>query len=84
MNFNIVTLGCKVNQYESQAMREDLICNGYELSPDKDKADITIINSCTVTSVSDAKNRKNHKQNTPSKSKWYHYIDRMYASGLSG
>lgn len=58
MNFNIVTLGCKVNQYESQAMREDLICNGYELSTDKDKADITIINSCTVTSVSDAKNRK--------------------------
>lgn len=58
MNFNIVTLGCKVNQYESQAMRESMIKNGYVLSDDKDKADITIINSCTVTSVSDAKNRK--------------------------
>lgn len=58
MNFNIVTLGCKVNQYESQAMREDLLKNGFELSSDKDKADITVINSCTVTSVSDAKNRK--------------------------
>lgn len=58
MNFNIVTLGCKVNQYESQAMREDLIRHGYVLSEDKDTADITIINSCTVTSVSDAKNRK--------------------------
>ncbi len=58
MNFNIVTLGCKVNQYESQAMREDMIRHGYILSDDKDKADITIINSCTVTSVSDAKNRK--------------------------
>ena len=58
MNFNIVTLGCKVNQYESQAMREDMIKNGYILSADKSKADITIINSCTVTSVSDAKNRK--------------------------
>lgn len=58
MNFNIVTLGCKVNQYESQAMREDLIRHGYVLSKDKDTADITIINSCTVTSVSDAKNRK--------------------------
>ncbi len=58
MNFNIVTLGCKVNQYESQAMREDMIRNGYILSADKSKADITIINSCTVTSVSDAKNRK--------------------------
>lgn len=58
MNFNIVTLGCKVNQYESQAMREDLLKNGFELSENKDFADITIINSCTVTSVSDAKNRK--------------------------
>ncbi len=58
MNFNIITLGCKVNQYESQAMREALINHGYTLSEDKDKADITIINSCTVTSVSDAKNRK--------------------------
>lgn len=58
MNFNIVTLGCKVNQYESQAMREDLLRHGFELSDDKNIADITIINSCTVTSVSDAKNRK--------------------------
>lgn len=58
MNFNIITLGCKVNQYESQAMREALVNHGYTLSDDKDKADITIINSCTVTSVSDAKNRK--------------------------
>lgn len=58
MKFNIVTLGCKVNQYESQAMREDLLNNGFELSESKDYADITIINSCTVTSVSDAKNRK--------------------------
>ena len=55
MNFNIITLGCKVNQYESQAMREALLKHGYSLSDNKDKADITIINSCTVTSVSDAK-----------------------------
>ena len=58
MDFNILTLGCKVNQYESQAMREDLLRHGYLLSEDREKADITIINSCTVTSVSDAKNRK--------------------------
>lgn len=58
MNFNILTLGCKVNQYESQAMREDMLRHGYELSDNKDIADITIVNSCTVTSVSDAKNRK--------------------------
>lgn len=68
MKFNIVTLGCKVNQYESQAMREDLLNNGFELSESKDYADITIINSCTVTSVSDAKNRKiinKYRRNNP-------------------
>lgn len=58
MNFNIITLGCKVNQYESQAMREDLLKNGFELSEPNTPADITVVNSCTVTSVSDAKNRK--------------------------
>ncbi len=58
MNFNIITLGCKVNQYESQAMREMLENNGFTKSNDNNKADITIINTCTVTAVSDAKNRK--------------------------
>ena len=58
MDFNILTLGCKVNQYESQAMREDLLRHGFTLSTDKDRADVTVINTCTVTSVSDAKNRK--------------------------
>ena len=58
MNFNIITLGCKVNQYECQAMKETLFKAGFTLSENKDKADITIINTCTVTSVSDAKNRK--------------------------
>ena len=58
MNFNILTLGCKVNQYESQAMHEALISSGYIPSLDKDHADITVVNSCTVTSVSDSKNRK--------------------------
>lgn len=58
MNFNIITLGCKVNQYESQAMEEMLLRNGYFRSENPERADITVINTCTVTSVSDAKNRK--------------------------
>lgn len=58
MNFNIITLGCKVNQYESQAMSEMLLNNGFTQSENKDIADITIINTCTVTAVTDAKNRK--------------------------
>ena len=58
MTYNIITLGCKVNQYESQLMSEILKANGFILSDNKDKADITIINTCTVTAVTDAKNRK--------------------------
>lgn len=58
MTFNIITLGCKVNQYESQVMTEIMLKDGYILSVDKEKADIFIVNTCSVTSVSDSKNRK--------------------------
>ena len=47
-----------MNQYESQVMRENLIKSGYMPSDNKEIADITVINTCTVTSVSDSKNRK--------------------------
>ena len=55
MDFNIVTLGCKVNQYESEAMREDMLKNGFSSAENKDFADIFIINTCTVTSVAEKK-----------------------------
>ncbi len=58
MTFSIITLGCKVNQYESQAMTEIMIRDGYTLSHNNEKTDIFIINTCSVTSVSDSKNRK--------------------------
>jgi threonylcarbamoyladenosine tRNA methylthiotransferase MtaB len=58
MNFQIITLGCKVNQYESQVMTEIMLKSGFSLSENKDIADIFIVNTCTVTSVSDSKNRK--------------------------
>lgn len=57
MTFNIITLGCKVNQYESQLMFE-YMCEAGFAPVDDSSADITIINSCTVTSTSDSKNRK--------------------------
>lgn len=57
MTFNIITLGCKVNQYESQYMYESMISAGFVASNDN-LADIVIVNSCTVTSTSDSKNRK--------------------------
>ncbi len=52
------TLGCKVNQYETQEMREQLKKNGYEITDDENVADIFVINSCTVTSESDRKTRQ--------------------------
>ncbi|MFA5388240.1 MAG: tRNA (N(6)-L-threonylcarbamoyladenosine(37)-C(2))-methylthiotransferase MtaB [Candidatus Omnitrophota bacterium] len=56
--FCIKTFGCKVNQYESQMIREDFLKNGYVEADDINKADIYIINTCTVTSGSDSKSLK--------------------------
>ena len=58
MRVAIHTLGCKVNQYESQAMEEILTARGHTLVPFEDPADIYIVNSCTVTNFGDQKSRK--------------------------
>lgn len=50
MNFHIITLGCKINQYETQAITESLVRNGYSLLTEPDSAENIIINSCAVTS----------------------------------
>lgn len=52
------TLGCKVNQYETNAMIEKFINKKYEIVDFEDMADIYIINTCTVTNVSDRKSRQ--------------------------
>lgn len=52
------TLGCKVNQYETQEMREQLNKNGYQVTESEEEADIFVVNSCTVTSESDRKTRQ--------------------------
>jgi len=57
MKFKIITLGCKVNKYESEMMREKLISNNYIETFDND-ANIIIINTCSVTNMSDLKSRK--------------------------
>ena len=51
-------LGCKVNSYETEAMREALEENGYEIVDFGDKADVYIINTCTVTNMADRKSRQ--------------------------
>lgn len=52
------TLGCKVNQYETNAMIQQFQEHGYELVDFEEKADIYIINTCTVTNMSDKKSRE--------------------------
>ena len=58
MKIFIATLGCKVNQYESQAILEAFCRAGYEKTHSANEADVIIINSCTVTAESDKKVRK--------------------------
>ena len=62
MVFAFQTLGCKVNQYETQAMEEILLSRGHTLAPFEGEADVYIINSCTVTAVSDKKSRQTVRQ----------------------
>ena len=52
------TLGCKVNQYETNAMMQKLKEAGYEIVNFEQKADIYIINTCTVTNMADKKSRQ--------------------------
>ncbi len=56
--FATYTLGCKVNQYETQAIEGMFLERGYRLVPFDEKADLYIINTCTVTHISDRKSRQ--------------------------
>lgn len=58
MNIAFYTLGCKVNQYETQCMTELFCENGYVLAPSGAVPDVFVINSCTVTAESDRKTRQ--------------------------
>ncbi len=57
MKFGFFTLGCKVNQYETQAMEQLLAQQGHEIVPFDGDCDGYIINTCSVTAVADKKNR---------------------------
>ncbi|MDR1101250.1 MAG: tRNA (N(6)-L-threonylcarbamoyladenosine(37)-C(2))-methylthiotransferase MtaB [Clostridiales bacterium] len=52
------TLGCKVNAYETQRIMRDFMARGFEIVPFGEVADVYVINTCSVTSLSDAKSRK--------------------------
>ena len=56
--FAILSLGCKVNQYESQALSEELVRRGFVQVPFTQIADVYVVNTCTVTGMSDRKSRQ--------------------------
>jgi threonylcarbamoyladenosine tRNA methylthiotransferase MtaB len=58
MKVALTTLGCKVNHYETEAMRELFIKDGWEIVDFSDVADVYLINTCTVTQTSDMKSRQ--------------------------
>ena len=54
----LVTLGCKVNQYETQLVKEALFQNGYREAAEDESADLCVVNTCTVTATGDSKGRQ--------------------------
>lgn len=54
----IVNLGCKVNKYEADAMKEKLLMAGYEVVEPQEKADVYIVNTCSVTNMAQRKSRQ--------------------------
>ena len=52
------SLGCKVNQYETNAMAQKFVANGYEIVEFDEYADVYIVNTCTVTNIADRKSRQ--------------------------
>lgn len=52
------TLGCKVNQYETEAIKEAFVSRGAEIVSEDDFADVYVINTCTVTNIADRKSRQ--------------------------
>ena len=57
MKFAFYTLGCKTNQYETQAMERLLTEKGHEIGAFEEACDAYIVNTCSVTAVADKKNR---------------------------
>lgn len=55
--FKIVSLGCRTNQYESQAYHDQLVAMGYTIAQENEEAEICIVNTCTVTESADSSSR---------------------------
>ncbi|MBS4168265.1 tRNA (N(6)-L-threonylcarbamoyladenosine(37)-C(2))-methylthiotransferase MtaB [Parachlamydia sp. AcF125] len=60
--FKIATLGCRTNQYESQAYQDQLIALGYRPAREGEEADVCIVNTCTVTETADSQSKHDVRQ----------------------
>lgn len=58
LKLKTLTLGCKVNQYETELVREGLARGGYRDAEDSESADVCVVNTCTVTNEGDSKSRQ--------------------------
>ncbi len=58
MKASVITLGCKVNEYESQSILNQLKTEGYEISEGLTPADVYVVNSCAVTNIAERKSRQ--------------------------
>lgn len=58
LRLKTLTLGCKVNQYETEYVRQSLLEAGYRSAADGERADLCVVNTCTVTATGDAKSRQ--------------------------
>lgn len=58
MSIAFYTLGCKVNQYETQGLKEEFAKRGFGLAAEDEAADIYVVNTCTVTNLADRKSRQ--------------------------
>ena len=58
IRISFITLGCRVNQYESEAIANILKRDGFQIVPFGEPADVTVVNTCTVTAESDRKSRQ--------------------------
>ena len=57
MKFSFYTLGCKVNQYETQAMEQLLVSRGHTIGAFQEECDGYVVNTCSVTATADKKSR---------------------------
>ncbi|MES2198905.1 MAG: tRNA (N(6)-L-threonylcarbamoyladenosine(37)-C(2))-methylthiotransferase MtaB [Chlamydiota bacterium] len=60
--FKVMTLGCRTNQYESQAYIDQLLAMGYEKAGESEEADLCIVNTCTVTETADTSSKQTIRQ----------------------